>query len=124
MNDSAGAQADGRAAMTDPAVSTGRRKGRAAAPRQVATASAAAADVPAPGAAASEALFGQIIEAAAEVGADGKGAGGLKGYLRTIAQEDRKSYFGVLARLILRDAPTGQADTVTRIERVIVKALE
>ena len=35
------------------------------------------------------ALAGAIIEAAAEVGADGRGAGGLKGYLRTVAQEDR-----------------------------------
>jgi hypothetical protein len=71
----------------------------------------------------SEPLFRQIIEAAAEVGCDGKGGGGLKGYLRVIAEEDRKGYFGVLASVMLADAARAPAETVTRIERVIVRAL-
>lgn len=69
-----------------------------------------------------EALLRQVIEAAAEVGCDGKGAGGLKGYLRIIAEEDRKGYMGLLARLMLREAARSPAKTVARIERVIVRA--
>ena len=99
------------------------RKARAA-PRAAGPASAAPAAVAAPAAMTSEPLFRQMIEAAAEVGADGKGADGLKGYLRTIAQEDRKGYFAVLARLILGAAPTAPAETITRIERVIVPSPE
>ena len=72
----------------------------------------------------SDLLFRQIVEAAAEVGCDGKGAGGLKGYLRVLAEEDRKGYFGVLARVMLGEAARAPAETVTRIERVIVRALE
>jgi len=70
------------------------------------------------------ALAGAIIEAAAEVGADGRGAGGLKGYLRTVAQEDRTGRFDALARLILGEPETTAAETVTRVERMIVQVLE
>src|SRR5262249_4729849 len=71
-----------------------------------------------------EALFRDIVEAAAKVGSDGKGAGGLKGYLRAVAQQDRKGYLHVLARLMLGEAATAPALTVTRIERVIVRRPE
>src|SRR4051794_24951337 len=94
----------------------------------VSVASGAGASVPAPehaaqAAAVSDALFrDSIIAAAAEVGFDGEGADGLKGYLRKIATEDRKTFFGVLAKLIAPDAAGGAEETVTRIERVIVRA--
>jgi hypothetical protein len=110
--------------MTDEADSTGTRNGAAAARRQEITAPDPLAAVPAPSATVSEALFREIVEAAAEVGGDGRGAGGLKGYLRTIAEADRKAYFGVLARLVLGVAPTASPETVTRIERVIVQGPE
>jgi hypothetical protein len=47
---------------------------------------------------------------------------GLKGYLRKFASEDRKTYFGVLAKLIVPDVASGARETVTKIERVIVQA--
>ena len=110
--------------MGDQAESTDRRQGGAAARRQHGTAPATPAAVPVLAPALSEGLFREIIEAAAEVGSDGRGAGGLKGYLRTIAEADRKGYFGVLAKLVLGVAETTPAETVTRIERVIVQRAE
>jgi hypothetical protein len=78
-----------------------------------------------PAAAVSYALFRDtIIAAAAAVGFDGEGADGLKGYLRKIATEDQKIFFGVLAKLIAPDTASGAEETVTRIERVIVRAGE
>ena len=65
-----------------------------------------------------------IIAAASEVGFDGTGADGLKGYLRRIANEDPKTYFGVLSKLMLGEATSSTEETVTRIERVIVLARE
>jgi hypothetical protein len=65
-----------------------------------------------------------IIAAASEVGTDGAGTDGLKGYLRKIANEDAKTYFGLLAKLMLGEAANGGQETVTRIERVIVRMRE
>ena len=65
-----------------------------------------------------------IIAAAAQVGLDGEGTDGLKGYLRSVAKDDRKTYFGVLAKLIAPDLASTAGETVTRIERVIVRERE
>ena len=74
---------------------------------------------------ANDAMFRDAIFAAAsEVGADGTGTDGLKGYLRKIANEDPKTYFGLLAKLMLGEAANATQETVTRIERVIVRARE
>jgi hypothetical protein len=76
-----------------------------------------------PAAAVTDALFRDtIIAAAVEVGFDGRGLDGLKGYLRKIASEDRKTYLGVLAKLIAPEIATAARETVTKIERVIVQA--
>lgn len=76
-----------------------------------------------PAAGMTDALFRDtIIAAAVEVGFDGSGLDGLKGYLRKFASEDRKTYFGVLAKLIVPDVASGARETVTKIERVIVQA--
>lgn len=73
--------------------------------------------------AVTDAVFREtIIAAAVEVGFDGSGLDGLKGYLRKFASEDRKTYFGVLAKLIVPDVAGGPRETVTKIERVIVQA--
>lgn len=78
-----------------------------------------------PPAPASDAPFREaIVAAACEVGFDGTGADGLKGYLRRIANEDSKTYFGVLSKLMLGDSTSSTQETVTRIERVIVRARE
>lgn len=104
--------------MTDQAGSSDGRQSGAAARRHHGATPAAVPVLPPT---ASEGLFREIVEAAAEVGSDGKGAGGLKGYLRTIAEADRKAYFGVLAKLVLGLAETTPAEAITRIERVIVQ---
>ena len=75
--------------------------------------------------AVTDALFRDtIVAAAAEVGFDGEGLDGLKGYLRKIADQDRKTYFGVLAKLIAPDAASETREPITKIERVIVRAKE
>jgi hypothetical protein len=99
--------------------------GAAAAEIELAEVAGPVAVAPAPARTVSDALFRDIIiEAAAAVGFDGEGSDGLKGYLRSVAGEDRKTYFGVLAKLILGEAVSGAGETVTRIERVIVRAPE
>jgi hypothetical protein len=78
-----------------------------------------------PAEAATDALFRDtIIAAAAEIGFDGDGLDGLKGYLRKIAGQDRKTYFGVLAKFIAPDTGSEARDPITKIERVIVRAKE
>ena len=41
-----------------------------------------------------------ILDAAKEVGLDGKGLDGLKGYCKRIAETDSKTYCGLLGRVI------------------------
>ena len=41
-----------------------------------------------------------ILQAAINVGYDGKGKNGLEGYLQKCAEEDSKTYFGLLGRVI------------------------
>jgi hypothetical protein len=41
-----------------------------------------------------------VLEAAAEIGLDGKGLDGLKGYLKRIAETDCKAYSGLLGRIL------------------------
>lgn len=41
-----------------------------------------------------------ILLAATEVGQDGKGKGGLTGYLRMVAKEDVKAFAGLLGRVL------------------------
>ena len=45
-------------------------------------------------------------------------------YLRKIADEGPKTFFGVLAKLMLGEAASGAQETITRLERVIVRARE
>ena len=41
-----------------------------------------------------------ILLAAEEVGQDGSGADGLKGYLKRVAQEDLKAFSGLLGKVL------------------------
>lgn len=46
------------------------------------------------------ALKDAILLAAADVGEDGDGRGGLRGYLRAVAKDDKKAYSGLLGRVL------------------------
>ena len=46
------------------------------------------------------ALKEAILNAGKEVGEDGKGKGGLTGYLRKVAQEDIKAFSGLLGKVL------------------------
>lgn len=46
------------------------------------------------------ALKDAILLAGAAVGADKEGAGGLQGYLETVAKEDQKAFCGLLGKVL------------------------
>lgn len=57
-----------------------------------------------------------ILLAAQDVGEDGKGRGGLTGYLRRVAMEDVKAFSGLLGRVLpLQVAGEGGGPVVIKI---------
>lgn len=56
------------------------------------------------------ALKDAILKAAEEVGSNGKGAGGLKGYLKTVALGDVKAFAGLLGRVLPVEQRIGDPD--------------
>lgn len=58
-----------------------------------------------------------IITAAQEVGFDGKGKGGLTGYLRYVAATDVKAFSGLLGKVLPMQI-TGADDEALKIEIV------
>ena len=68
-------------------------------------------------------LKGAILQAAAAVGEDEKGKGGLQGYCKKLAKEQPKAFASLMGR-VLPTQVTGDPDNpvVTRIETVVVDA--
>jgi hypothetical protein len=65
-----------------------------------------------------------ILMAAEESGQDGKGKGGLKGYLKRVADEDVKAFTSLLGRVLplqVTGEGGGPVETVTKVELVALK---
>jgi hypothetical protein len=71
---------------------------------------------------ATRALKEAILQAADDVGMDGKGRDGLIGYLRRVATEDARSFVSLLGRVLPLQV-TGEGGgpiQIEKIERVII----